>query len=244
MTLEQRITEALHQADGYSPSIDLFARVSRSIDEDRAHRRRIRTTALGVAVGVMTLGGLLSSVAGRDADGSLGWPKWSIQIVIAVTLTVLLIVLGPAIRRLGKPLLDDVFRLNRGAGERFARLLDIAYYLVFGGGILLRLDLTDLGTLITVRSEPFHDMIIGLASFSAILGVAHATNLLTLPVVGLLYSAIVRRTRRHLAGADAAPTSEAALKADRIVTWMLVVAVLGAIAIGLIVVGIGITGLG
>ena len=42
MTLEQVLSATLHSADDYDPSPDLFAKVQRSIDEDRAHRRRFR----------------------------------------------------------------------------------------------------------------------------------------------------------------------------------------------------------
>ena len=42
MTFEQLVGDALRAADDFDPSPDLFAKVQRSIDEDAAHRRRVR----------------------------------------------------------------------------------------------------------------------------------------------------------------------------------------------------------
>ena len=59
MTVEQRLRDALHRADGYAPSPDLFARVQRSIEEDRAHRRRMGKITIGIGAGVGTDGQIL-----------------------------------------------------------------------------------------------------------------------------------------------------------------------------------------
>ncbi|MEE8489776.1 MAG: hypothetical protein V3S43_05520, partial [Acidimicrobiia bacterium] len=42
MTVEERLTAAFRAADQYQPSPDLFAKVTRSIEEDASHRRRVR----------------------------------------------------------------------------------------------------------------------------------------------------------------------------------------------------------
>jgi hypothetical protein len=223
MSLEKRLSDALHQADVYQPSVDLFARLSRSIDEDKAHRRRMRSLALAVIGGLALVMGFLIAVAGRDAGGALGMPKWSIQVVLFTLLTACLLALGPAIRRLGQPYLADVFYMSPVTGKRFAGLLDIAYYLFFGGGILSSLDLTEGGSLV-VGSDGMMFAAFQVALFLTLLGLAHALNLSLLPVVGLLFSSLTRRARRNTAGAEAPPVSPRARRADRL-TMAIVIAV-------------------
>ncbi|MGH8914798.1 MAG: hypothetical protein ACRDZM_09825, partial [Acidimicrobiia bacterium] len=129
MSLERRLTEALHQADQYQPSVDLYSRVSRSIEEDRAHRHRLRIGVGSGMCGLIIGAGFLGAVAGRDSIGVLVFPKWSIQVLLLVFLTTCLVALGPAIRRLGQPFLAEIFHISPATGDRFSRLLDLAYYL-------------------------------------------------------------------------------------------------------------------
>lgn len=215
MSLENRITEALRQTDHYQPSVDLFARLSRSIEEDQAHRRRTRKWSAAVLVGLGILASFLIASADHDPDGTLVLPKWSMQVVVFAVLTSCLLVLGPAIRRLGQPYLADVFHMSPATGERFSRLLDIAYYLFFGGGILSSLDLTEAGSLVPA-SESMRFGVEQLALFLSALGLAHVGNLLLLPVVGLLFTSLTRRARRRVAGSEAPPVSEKARRTDRL----------------------------
>ncbi|CAN5873576.1 hypothetical protein BH23ACT4_BH23ACT4_10970 [soil metagenome] len=241
MSLESRLIEALHQRDDYQPSVDLFARVRRSIEEDQLHRRRIRNAVAAVVAGISILGGFLAAVAGVDAEGVLVLPKWSIQVVVFVLLTSCLLVFGPLIRRLGQPYLADVFHLNPAAGDRFARLLDIAYYLFFGGGILSALDLTKAGSLVPV-SEGLES---GgqVAAFLAVLGLAHVGNLLVLPVLGLLFGSVTRRARRRDAGSGAPPLSKRARDADRLALAIVLTAASVGIVGVLLVVALGVMGI-
>jgi hypothetical protein len=240
MSLERRLTEALHYRDDYQQSGDLFARVRRSIEEDQRHRRRIRIVAAAVVAGIGILGGFLAALASRDPSGVLVLPKWSIQVVVFVLLTSCLIFFGPLIGRLGQSYLADVFHLNPEAGDRFSRLLDIAYFLFFGGGILSSLDLTEAGSLVPASE--------GLKSggqvavFLAVLGLAHVGNLLLLPVVGLLYASVTRRARRRAAGSEAPPISERARKADRLALVIVLTAVSIGIGGGLLVVALVVMG--
>jgi hypothetical protein len=161
-------------------------------------------------------------------------------VVVFVLLTSCLLVFGPLIGRLGQPYLADVFHLNPEAGDRFSRLLDIAYYLFFGGGILSSLDLTEAGSLVPASE--------GLKSggqvavFLAVLGLAHVGNLLLLPVVGLLYASVTRRARRRAAGSEAPPISERARKADRLALVIVLTAVSIGIGGGLLVVALVVMG--
>lgn len=240
MSLEKRLIEALHQRDDYQPSDDLFTRVRRSIEEDQRHRRRIRDVAAAVVAGIGILGVFLSAFAEIDPDGVRVMPKWSIQVVVFVLLTSCLLAFGPVIRRLGQPYLADVFHLHPAAGDRFSRLLDIAYYLFFGGGILSSLDLTESESLVPASE--------GLTSggqvavFLAVLGLAHVANLLLLPVVGLMFGSVTRRTRRRAAGSEAPPVSKRARDADRLALAIVLTAVSAGVVGVLMVVALVVLG--
>jgi len=244
MSLESRLTTALHQTDGYQPSPDLFARVARSIEEDRKHRRRTRVATFAVIGSMVGLITFLVAVSDRGPNGVLGWPKWSLQMVVLAILGAVLISLGPAIGRYGQPLLADVFHLGPATGERFARLLDIAYYVGFGGAILLSLDLTAPGEVVLITNEGLSDPLSQIAVVLLLLGLSHTGNLLLIPVVGLLYSSLVRRARRHIAGAAAPPVSRAARNADRVAMALVLTVVLVGIAAILLGLLFGIRGVG
>ena len=242
MSLERRITEALHQTDDYQPSVDLFARLGRSIEEDKTHRRRIRRGSAAVVVGFGILVSFLIALADHDPDGMLELPKWSTQVVVFALLTSCLLVFGPAIRRLGQPYLADVFHMSPATGERFSRLLDIAYYLFFGGGILSSLDLTEAGSLVPA-SESLRSGVEQVALFLTILGLAHVGNLLLLPIVGLLFASVTRRARRLVAGSESPPASDRARKTDRLAMAIVFTAVLLGIGGGLLVIALVIRGM-
>ena len=243
MSLERRLTEALHQTDDYQPSVDLFARLSRSIEEDRAHRRRLGRAIVAVLVGFALLASFLVAQADRDPAGVLVVPKWSMQVVMAVVLVSCLLAFGPAIRRLGQPYLSDVFHMDPTTGGRFASLLDIAYYLFFAGGILSNLDVTEAGSLVPAATS-LEAVMEEVAYFLTILGAAHVGNLVVLPVVGLLFSSLTRRARRRTAGTQGPAASERAAKTDRLVMAIVVVAVVllglggGLVVIALLVMGL------
>jgi len=243
MSLESRLTEALHQTDHYQPSVDLFARLSRSIEEDQAHRRRIRRWSTAVVVGPGTLATFLIALADHDPHGVFVFPKWSMQVVVFALLTACLLVFGPAIRRLGQPYLDDVFHMSPTTGQRFSRLLDIAYYLFFGGGILSSLDMTEAGSLVPA-SESLMFGVEQVALFLTVLGLAHVVNLLLLPIVGLLFASVTRRARRRIAGSDAPPLSERARKTDRLAMAIVLTAVGLGIGGGLLVIALVVVGIG
>jgi multisubunit Na+/H+ antiporter MnhC subunit len=194
-----------------------------------------------VVAGLGILGTFVTALADHDPDGMLVLPKWSIQVVMFALLTSCLLVFGPAIRRLGQPYLADAFHINPATGERFSRLLDIAYYLFFGGGILSSLDLTEAGSLVAL-SEGLES---GgqVALFLVVLGFAHVGNLLLLPVVGLLYASVTRRARRRAAGSEAPPISERARNTDRLALAIVLTAVSIGIGGGLLVVALVIRGM-
>lgn len=243
MTLERRLTDALHSTYDYAPSTDLFARLTRSIEEDRRHRARVRWLAGGATIGVAALVWFAVAVSSRTAAGDVTWPKWSVQVAMAVVMVSVLVALGPAIRRMGKPLIDDVFHATPSVADRFGRLLDIAYYLSFGAAILLSVDLSAPGLRVLATSDVVAEAGGSIARFLLLLGMAHTINLLALPLLGLIHASSMRRTRRRTAGADAPPASEEVRRAELVVRVVLVV-VVGALAVAgaaaaAIVVGFG-----
>jgi hypothetical protein len=131
--------------------------------------------------------------------------------------------------------------MSPATGERFSRLLDIAYYLFFGGGILSSLDLTEAGALIPTEGLRFG--VEQVALFFTVLGLAHVGNLLLLPIVGLLFSSVTRRARRRAAGSEAPPMSERARKTDRLAMVIVLAAALLGIGGGLLVIALVVRGM-
>jgi multisubunit Na+/H+ antiporter MnhB subunit len=189
MSVEQLLRESLHRADDYDPSPDLFARVQRSIEEDRAHRRRIRRVWLAVVAGVAVVVAYLAVMA-EPLDGTITWPWWSLELLTTAVLLVIVLVLGPLIRRFGRIYAADVFRANPPTGDRFLALLDVAYYLVFVAMILLTA---------SVSPEPAWLGPDGLTSYLEhafmrvgdlllVMGLLHSVTIMTLPVLGLVFT--------------------------------------------------------
>jgi multisubunit Na+/H+ antiporter MnhC subunit len=127
-------------------------------------------------------------------------------------------------------------------GERFSRLLDIAYYLFFGGRILSGLELTEAGSLVPA-SDGLKVGVEQIAVFLTVLGLAHVGNLLLLPIVGVLFTSVTRRARRRAAGPEAPPMSERARKTDRLAMAIVLTAVLLGIGGGLVVIALVVRGM-
>lgn len=180
----------------------------------------------------------LAAVAEKSPDGVTTVPKWSVQAVAAVVLITVLVTLGPVLRRLGSPLLENVFYLNPATGQRFARLLDIAYYLFFGGLIVNSVDTRGLTEHVGASSEEVWTGMARIAGFLTQLGVVHTINLALLPVIGLLFTSLTRRAKRRAAGAEAPPESPHARRADRLALGIVVTATAVAVAATLALVAV------
>jgi hypothetical protein len=216
MTLEQRIIEALHSTEGYAPSPDLFARVTRSLEEDRAHRKRVWFWSLVAATMMTAWVVLLTQFIHPTSVGPVA-PRWFFEASGTVVILTLLVVLGPALRRFGSAYVDDVFHLQPETGRRFVRLVEIAYYLSGSGYVLVTTDLGGL-QLNQVLGVGAKDTLERVAIVVAAMGLGHAQNLLLLPFVGMFYNATRRRVLRFEAGAGAPSMSVRSRKADRVVT--------------------------
>lgn len=197
MNVEQRLVGALRSTDQVEPSTDLWSRVVHSIEEDRAHRRRVlASTAIAVAtVAVLVTIGVLGL-----ADGPYGrFVRVPVlQFIQLAALVVLVAVLGPAIQRFGRGYATDLWPSTPATAVALVKLLDVAYVLVFSGYILLTTDLDPemSGTGRNCRrwgvecADYFPDQIrftaMRIGGLVLVMGLLHAVTIIVLPVVALV----------------------------------------------------------
>jgi hypothetical protein len=245
MTLEQRLSAALHEVDGFEPSTDLYARVRRSLEEDTAHRRRMGIVWFAAVASFAAVVVYLGLLITRSPAGALLIPTWAVELLETLVLVALTLMLAPIIRRFGGIYVSDVFRLDPGAGTRFLRLLDIAYYLVFFAVILLGVSLVGLDR-VAPAGVALDQSLVRVGVLLLVMGLFHAGTLLGLPVIGLVFASSVRRVERSRAGADAPEVSPRAFQADQLASWIVWLAaglILVAALVGVgIVIGRGIAG--
>ncbi len=221
MTTEQRLRDAMRATETYEPSRDLFAKVQRSIDEDRAHRRRLRTIAAGVLIFVAVIGVWLAAWW-NPQPGAASLPWWSIVSAAVAIEVAIVIVVGPAIRRFGRIYADDVFRTGVGTGPRFLTLLDVAYYLVFAGFVLISIPIepepawTGPGGVAAVVQEEAAR--IGLLLL--LMGILHSVTIFVLPFAGLVFAATRHRAAVRIGKAKWKPDVR---RAHRLVNVVLIV---------------------
>lgn len=243
MNLEQRLIQALHRADDFEPSPDLFARVERSLEEDLKHRRRVRMVTLGLIAGVVAISMFFRAVTSVAPGGSLVVPGWSLWLVTVLVQVAVVVTLGPTLRRFGKPFVADVFRFDPDTGWRFMRLLDIAFYLFLFGAILIRSDVQSWDRILVLASDA-GEWTARVAFFLLMLGVAHAFTIATLPLVGLFFSSSMRRVRRLQAGSaapESSPRAERAERVVRLIVWGIAGSALALVVIGIVVIaGVGV----
>lgn len=217
MTFEPRIRRALSQVDDYQPSPDLYARVVRSISQDREYRRRRAVVVAGVLAFAAALVGLVA-VAGTVDDGAWRLPRWATELAGLSVSVVIVAVLGPAVRRSGRHLADGLFEGESGA-RPFLKLLDLAYYMVFAGVILTGVRLTRLSATPPV-GQLLEETTSRVAVVLAVMGVLHAVTVVALPLTALLRSVTRWRAAHREAGTRSAHRE--ALLADKVVTVGLV----------------------
>ena len=244
MTVEERLTDALHQADRFEPSPDLFARVNRSISEDRAHRRRLVWIFSSIAAGALLLGGYLRLVVSTGSSGGT-IAAWESALLDLAILGALLIVLGPTIRRFARNYVVDVFHLSPKTGDSFLVVLDLAYYILFAG--LMLVDADGYGPL--ANEIPLGEGLSFTAShvgfFLLFMGLLHAVNIVVLPFVGLIFNSTTRLALRSEAGDDAPAENLRARTADRnarafvVALVVVVLAVLMTLGIGAVIGSLG-----
>lgn len=185
--LEARLRDALYaEAQQVEESPDLFARVKGSIEDD-VRRRKWRTRAAAIAgTALAAFAALLAAVTDfREGELFMDWRI--LELLTTAILVVLVIVLGPFIKRFGKSYAAEVFRANPGTGKSFIVLMDFAYYLVFGAYVLFTPVLNPPETWSAyANAAQLKVEIMKVAGMLLLMGVLHGVNLLLLPTIGRL----------------------------------------------------------
>lgn len=196
MNVEQRLLRAFEQVDRVEPSSDLWSRVLHSIDEDLAHRRRVIWSVLASAAVLL---GLVAIGAASMRDGVDGpYVARPVMEILELTgLIVVVAVMGPAVRRFGRNYAHDLFPATERLATTLLRLIDVAYYLVFAGYILMTTQFEfELGVpgMPASRDLPdqLHEAAIRFGGLLLVMGLMHAVALITLPVVALVHNSTLR----------------------------------------------------
>ena len=194
MSVEQLLRQTLHRADTYEVSPDLFARVTRSIEEDRAHRRRVRTAIAWTVAGVLAVAVYLVVMA-EVVDGRVTWPWWALEILTAAILVTLILVMGPLIRRFGGIFASSVFTANPSTAQHFLRVLDVAYYLVFAAFVAIETRVVPREEWLGPNGTMVHiDWLTErVGAMLLLMGLLHAVTIASLPVLGVVFSSIWRQ---------------------------------------------------
>jgi len=232
MTIEERLTDALHQVDTVEPSVDLFARFERSLEEDRAYRRRRLGVTAVVTVGLALVAAWVAMSAERGLAGRLLIDGWRLTLAYLALAGAVVVALAPHIRRFARSFVDDVFHLSPATGGKFLVVLDIAYYTTFAGLILVDADRWALAERLLL-SPALDDLAVRIGFLLFAMGALHALNIVFLPVLGLIHSSTVRRDLRRRAGDAAPPESMSAKRADSAAKGFAVGIVALAAAIGI-----------
>jgi hypothetical protein len=189
VTLDQRLRSALVAgAAGLVESHDLFERVQSSIVDDRRLRDQRRRRAQVLLCVVAAIASVAAATIDRQ-EGDLIMDWWILELIWFAAMVATALWLGPFIRRFGKAYAADVFRANPRTGKSFIVLMDVAYYLIFFAYILF-----------TVRFEPEADWeqtvnanqlqacTVRFGGILLIVGLLHGLNVLTLPIMGRIFT--------------------------------------------------------
>ncbi|HSJ70565.1 MAG TPA: hypothetical protein VLA29_02840 [Acidimicrobiia bacterium] len=114
---------------------------------------------------------------------------WILELITTGVMVVIVLVLGPLIKRYGRSYAADVFVANPRTGKSYLVLMDVAYYLIFGAFILLTIrfepppDWAD-----TVNAAQLQSETVRIAGLLILMGLLHGLNVITLPIIGRLLS--------------------------------------------------------
>jgi hypothetical protein len=202
MSITEKIRVALVAGtDGVEDSADLFARVQSSITDDRRLRRQRRVRA-GVIAGLAGAAAAIAAATTEQRQGELIMDWWILELMWFATMAGLAIWLGPFIRRFGKAYAADVFRANPRTGKSFIVLMDVAYYLIFSAYILFTVQFEPAGDWEqTVNANQLQATTVRVGGILLIVGLLHGLNVLTLPVMGRIFT-LNRRLDENAIGAD------------------------------------------
>ena len=186
--LERRLIEAFADVrSSVEENPDLFARVTRSLDDARARRRYRWVLAAQILAFLGALTALALALSDFD-NRRFTMPWWVIELITNIVLVALAVGLGPFIKRFGRSYAADVFRANPRTGKSYLVLTDVAYYLIFTSFVLFTVTFVEpvawrLSTGAQLKAE-----VARIGGILLIMGVLHAANVVALPVIGRLLS--------------------------------------------------------
>lgn len=115
---------------------------------------------------------------------------WVIELITNIVLVVMVLVLGPLIKRFGRAYAGDIFRGNPRTGKSYLVLMDVAYYLIFTALILFTVTLSQPREWMETAADPLGNQLqhelARLGGLLLLMGVLHGLNVLSLPLVGRL----------------------------------------------------------
>jgi hypothetical protein len=128
-----------------------------------------------------------ATVDRQQGDVLMDW--WILELIWFVGMVALALWLGPFIRRFGKAYAADVFRANPRTGKSFIVLMDVAYYLIFFAYIMFAVQFEPAADWeSTVNANQLQASTARLGGILLIVGLLHGLNVLTLPVMGRLFT--------------------------------------------------------
>jgi hypothetical protein len=166
---------------------DLFARVTRSLDDQRA-RRRYRWRLAGLVIAFVAANAALALALSDFDNRRFVMPWWVIELITNIVLVALAVGLGPFIKRFGRSYAADVFRANPRTGKSYLVLTDVAYYLIFASFVLFTVTFVEPTDWTRSTGEQLQHELARVGGILLIMGVLHAANVVALPVIGRLLS--------------------------------------------------------
>ncbi len=202
VALERRLLDAFADVRAsVHENPDLFARVTRTIEDGRARRRFRWRLAGGLALFVLANAVLALSFSNYD-NGRLNMPWWVIELITNIMLIALAVGLGPFIKRFGRSYAADVFRANPRTGKSYLVLTDVAYYLIFTSFVLFTVTFVEPKNWKHSTGEQLQHEVARIGGMLLIMGILHALNVVALPIIGGLLS-----SNKLPAQAPTAPTT-------------------------------------
>ncbi len=184
VALERRLIEAFADARAaVTEHPDLFARVTRSLEDAQARRRFRLRLAAGIGGFVLANAALALSLSDYD-NRSFAMPWWVIELITNIVLVALAIGLGPFIKRFGRAYAADVFRANPRTGKSYLVLTDVAYYLIFTSFVLFTVTFVEPRDWVDSTGAQLKHEVARIGGILLIMGILHAANVVALPVIG------------------------------------------------------------
>jgi len=130
---------------------------------------------------------------------------WILELITVAAMLVVVGVLGPLIKRYGKAYAADVFQANPRTGKSYLVLMDFAYYMIFGAYILFVIQWEpDTGWAETVNADQVQASVARLGGMILLMGLLHGLNVLSLPIIGRVFTLNKRLDDEVIAGPRAA----------------------------------------